>query len=114
MTSPITTHILDLQRGKPAMDVAVRLFAVSDESVALLAESLSNTDGRVTDLLSPGKIEPGTYRLSFATKAYFESVGQEEIFYPSVNVDFVVSESRAHYHVPLLLSPFGYSTYRGS
>lgn len=114
MTSPITTHILDLQRGKPAMGIAVQLFAVTTESCALLAQGVANQDGRVSDLLFPGKIEPGTYRLSFATRAYFESVGQEEIFYPLVTVDFSVTESQTHYHVPLLLAAYGYSTYRGS
>jgi len=114
MTSPITTHVLDLQRGTPAVGIRVRLQKVTEESIHHLAEGETNLNGRLTDLLPPGNVKPGIYRLHFATKAYFESVGQEDVFYPSVAVDFVVTESRAHYHVPLLLAAFGYSTYRGS
>ena len=76
-----------------------------------MCERVTNADGRVPDLATA--LEPRTYRLSFATAAYFEACAQP-VFYPSVSVMFRVHDARAHHHVPLLLSPFGYSTYRGS
>jgi 5-hydroxyisourate hydrolase len=114
MCSPITTHVLDLQRGIPAAGIVVHLYLVRGGQSDRIANGITNSDGRISDLLPTGNAEPGVYRLVFQTQAYFERLGQEEIFFPSVAVDFVVSQSRAHYHVPLLLSPFGYSTYRGS
>jgi 5-hydroxyisourate hydrolase len=114
MTSPITTHVLDQQRGKPAAGMIVKLQRVQDAGVHDLSKRTTNSDGRVTDFLQANALEPGLYRLIFETRGYFEAVGQAEFFYPSVQVDFVVTEQRSHYHVPLLLSPFGYSTYRGS
>jgi 5-hydroxyisourate hydrolase len=78
-----------------------------------LAERVTNADGRVLDFLEPGSLESGTYRLSFETGAYFRST-QRPAFYPQVVVHFQIDDATQHYHVPLLLSPFGYSTYRGS
>ena len=115
MISPITTHVLDLKLGLPAAGLQVRLQsmrgggAFDDE-----ANGITNADGRIVNLLPPGVLRPGVYRLVFETGVYFESVGQTDHFYPTVVIDFLVTAARAHYHVPLLLSPFGYSTYRGS
>jgi 5-hydroxyisourate hydrolase len=113
--SPITTHVLDLSQGKPAAKLAVSLhFRESAGDWKQLARGITSPDGRVEDLLEPGKkMQPGTYRLSFETEAYFKSSGTAG-FYPSVSIDFHLADPSQHYHVPLLLSPYGYSTYRGS
>lgn len=113
--SPITTHVLDLTLGKPAAGVSVRLDRVeSGPGDYLVGQGRTDGDGRVGTLLPDGaRLLPGTYRLTFDTRAYFESLGRAS-FYPTVQVTFLVTEVTGHYHVPLLLSPFGYSTYRGS
>jgi 5-hydroxyisourate hydrolase len=111
--SAITTHILDTARGKPASGVAVELFRCEGGQAVPLAKGATNEDGRVTDLLPPGPLPASIYRLTFDVKSYFEARG-EPAFYPLVTIDFEVREEAEHYHVPLLLSPFGYSTYRGS
>jgi 5-hydroxyisourate hydrolase len=109
--SPITTHVLDLSRGKPADGIEVILHAREDGNWKELARAKTNSDGRVEDLLPPTAEPPaGAYRLVFETEAYFKGRG----FYPSVTIEFHVRDSAQHYHVPLLLSPYGYSTYRGS
>ncbi|WP_254512581.1 hydroxyisourate hydrolase [Anatilimnocola floriformis] len=112
--SPITTHILDVARGKPAVGVAVRLEGLETSNQwRLIGEGTTNADGRVTDLMQPGSLLAGQYRLIFATADYF--AGQQiAAFYPQVTIEFSVAAPAEHYHVPLLLSPFGYSTYRGS
>ena len=110
--SPITTHVLDTSRGAPAVGVPVVLECAVDSGWQLVGRGTTDADGRVRDLLaSPPAV--GRYRLSFDTEAYFNAVG-EAGFYPEVSVTFVVERVEEHYHVPLLLSPFGYSTYRGS
>ena len=111
--SPITTHVLDTSLGSPAEGVPVVLLRIEEGSATELARGETNTDGRVTDLLPAGEAAPGVYRLVFDTAAYFTGTGREA-FYPAVEVLFTVEENGGHYHVPLLLSPFGYSTYRGS
>lgn len=113
--SPITTHILDTSRGRPAEGVAVVLERQSpDGSWAAVGHGTTNDDGRIADLLPDGTmLMPGTFRLCFATAAYFQTLGVRS-FYPEVQILFLVEDSHSHYHVPLLLSPFGYSTYRGS
>ena len=111
--SPITTHVLDTSRGRPAAGVPVSLTRLTPEPSALLAESSTDADGRVANLLAPGSLEPGIYRLRFDTGAYFEGLGEAH-FYPWAEVVFRIDDTSAHYHVPLLLNPFGYSTYRGS
>jgi 5-hydroxyisourate hydrolase len=78
-----------------------------------LARGVTNEDGRVIGLLPPGRLEAATYRLRFETGAYFDRLG-EHIFYERVDIQFRVFDVNQHYHIPLLLSPFGYSTYRGS
>ncbi|WGW11404.1 hydroxyisourate hydrolase [Saxibacter everestensis] len=107
--SQITTHILDAALGKPAEGVAIRLL---DPAGDVLAEGRTDSDGRIGDL-GPDRLEPGRYRLEFSTADYFAATDRDT-FYPGVSIDFLVGDAGEHYHVPLLLSPFAYSTYRGS
>jgi 5-hydroxyisourate hydrolase len=115
MKSPITTHVLDITRGKPAVAVKVILEVyTAAKEWKELARGETNTDGRIPDLLQENAtLSAGTYRLTFLTAGYFRSVGVEG-FYPYVPIVFELKEPITHYHVPLLLSPYGYSTYRGS
>ncbi len=106
----ISTHVLDQMRGRPAQGVRATLTA---EDGAVLREATTDADGRIKDLVPEGKLAAGTYRLRFDTGAYFASLGVET-FYPEATIVFTVRDANSHYHVPLLLSPFGYSTYRGS
>jgi 5-hydroxyisourate hydrolase len=109
--SAITTHVLDTALGRPAEGVPVRLESVSG-AVTTLATAVTNADGRVADL-GPERIRAGVYRLVFDTAAYFEATGQRG-FFPEVTLTFTVVDPEQHHHVPVLLSPFAYSTYRGS
>jgi 5-hydroxyisourate hydrolase len=114
--SAITTHVLDTALGRPAAGVPVRLerYPASPGGAAELASATTGDDGRAGDL-GPAEVEPGTYRLVFDTGAYYRAQpGQEPPFFPEVAVSFTVRQGERHYHVPLLLSPYGYSTYRGS
>jgi len=115
MSSPITTHVLDTTRGKPAVGVKVILEVyTSAKEWKELARGETDADGRIMDLLNANvNVSAGMYRLTFLVEAYFRSVGQEG-FYPSIPIVFTLKEPITHYHVPLLVSPFGYSTYRGS
>lgn len=111
--SQITTHILDTSCGRPAASVNVSLEQKSAASWTFIAKGITDNDGRIKDLLSADKkISHGTYRLIFETGKYFSSQNVKA-FYPSVIVEFEITDDK-HYHVPLLLNPFGYSTYRGS
>lgn len=112
--SQITTHILDTARGCPAAGVSLALYRLDDEVWSLLAAGETNSDGRVPGLLDDDQVlEAGTYRMHFATAPYFEGLDLG-VFYPWVDVVFKLPKGGDHYHIPLLLSPFGYSTYRGS
>ena len=114
MKSQITTHVLDTSRGAPAVDLKV-IFEVytSAKEWKELARGTTDTDGRVADLLpETTKLAAGMYRLTFLTSAYFRSVGTEAL-YPHIPVVFELRDPQAHYHIPLLLNPYGYSTYRG-
>jgi 5-hydroxyisourate hydrolase len=113
--SPITTHVLDTSLGLPAAGVPVRLYAEDGpERWILLASGITDGDGRIADLLPPEHpLAEGVYRIRFNTASYFDSIGGEG-FYPLADVVFRVAAPGGHYHIPLLLSPFGYSTYRGS
>jgi 5-hydroxyisourate hydrolase len=115
MKSTITTHVLDTMRGIPAVTIKVILeMYTSSKEWKELARSETNTDGRIIDLLHENtKLSSGIYRLTFLTAAYFKSIGVDG-FYPYIPVVFELKEPITHYHVPLLLSPYGYSTYRGS
>jgi 5-hydroxyisourate hydrolase len=110
--SAITTHVLDLSRGCPAAGVPVTLEVETAGGWQAIGQGTTNADGRIADLLSGELIEAGVYRLTFATGKYF-AARNSQTFYPEVTVVFSI-ETNQHYHVPLLLSPFGYSTYRGS
>lgn len=110
---PLTTHILDVSLGKPASGVAVRLHRLEGEVFRDLGGGVTDADGRLAALLPPGGLTRGTYRLTFAVGDYF-AASQRASFYPYVEVVFAVESPDQHHHVPLLLSPFGYSTYRGS
>jgi 5-hydroxyisourate hydrolase len=102
----ISTHVLDTSSGKPAAGIRVRLYRDADE----IGSAITNSDGRCPALLAEhGRLTPGTYRLVFETGTYFT-----ESFYPEVSISFIVRDTSAHYHVPLLISPFGFTTYRGS
>ncbi|HBL26446.1 MAG TPA: hydroxyisourate hydrolase [Acidobacteria bacterium] len=112
--SGITTHVLDTSRGKPADGVPVRLEFRTGESWREIARGETDADGRARRLLAPDTpVEAGTWRLTFDVGAYFAARGVES-FYPEASIVFIVRHPGEHHHVPLLLSPFGYSTYRGS
>ena len=112
--SAVTTHVLDTARGCPARGVPVTLER-RQEGGAFLAIGGGETDddGRLKTPLHEGSLDPGVYRITFDSGAYFRARGGET-FYPGVSVLFEIRDPAEHYHVPLLLSPFGYSTYRGS
>lgn len=108
--SLITTHVLDIAAGEPASGVAVRLeYCEAPEGPwAILNQDKTDANGRLQNLLAPGHVlQPGLYRFRFDTSVHSP-------FFPEVVVQFVVSDVRQHYHVPLLLTHFGYTTYRGS
>jgi len=112
--SAITTHILDVSKGCPARGVPVMLERQTTMGWEIVGKDATDEDGRLRDLLdSEAILQAGNYRLTFDTGNYF-SQQQIESFYPQVTVAFTVRDAAQHYHVPLLLSPFGYSTYRGS
>lgn len=115
MRSLITTHVLDISRGRPAVGVHVSLdFHAGKASWSSIAEGVTNSDGRISDLLPENtKLTTGVYRLTFDTASYFHH-NDIECFYPSIIVVFQIKDPTAHHHVPVLLSPYGYSTYRGS
>ncbi|WP_432936203.1 hydroxyisourate hydrolase [Kribbella sp. CA-253562] len=117
--STVSTHVLDTGLGRPARGVPVRLSRIADERpgdraaelVVELGSGWTDEDGRIKDL-TPHGLAPGTYQLRFDVAAYATASGQE-MFFPEVTVTFTITDER-HHHVPLLLSPFAYSTYRGS
>lgn len=112
--SGITTHVLDTARGKPAAGVPIILEFRSEHGWRELGRAATDADGRARNLLPEGtSLIPGTYRITFATAVYFHEQGIEG-FYPEASIVFDVRDAAQHYHVPLLLSPYGYSTYRGS
>lgn len=110
--STVTTHVLDTALGRAAAGVPVRLETVSGGTSIALADAVTDSDGRVKNI-GPDSLAAGTYRLVFDTAAYFRATGQAG-FNPEVAVTFTVADPDQHYHVPLLLSPFSYSTYRGT
>jgi len=114
----LTTHVLDTAHGKPAAGVAIRLYHCAPEGRRLLVQQVTNSDGRcATPLLQDERFEVGNYELDFAIGDYFAALGvvvPEPRFIDVVTLRFGISDAGAHYHVPLLASPFSYSTYRGS
>ena len=113
--SAITTHVLDTMAGVPAAGLSVVLEGKTHSAGwQLMGGGTTDDDGRVSDLMRADAIlEPGHYRLTFETGAYF-AINDVDCFFPQVTVSFVIRDIARHYHVPLLLSPFSYSTYRGS
>jgi 5-hydroxyisourate hydrolase len=106
--------VLDTALGRPAEGIDVHL-EQSDGASGFreIARGRTNADGRIAELLAPGALAAGTYRLTFDVAGYFERTSRPS-FYPEVSVTFTIEKPDEHYHVPLLLSPYGYSTYRGS
>lgn len=113
--SSITTHVLDTSLGTPAPNVAVTLEILDGYGAAHpLGHARTDADGRVRDLVpAESLLEPGRYRLTFDVGAYF-TASRRETFFPQVMITFELRDATQHYHVPLLVSPYGYSTYRGS
>ena len=109
--SPLTTHVLDTARGRPAVGVPVLLERQVEGGYERVGGGRTDDDGRVRDLLAPGALQAGVYRITFDLDGYYAG---EPSFYPLAQVVFRVVSPEQHHHVPLLLSPFGYSTYRGS
>jgi 5-hydroxyisourate hydrolase len=108
----ISTHVLDTALGRPAGGLAVTISRRGPADVwSVVGRAVTDADGRVKELSSV-PLEVGEYRLEFATGAYFKASGSKA-FYPEVSVVFIVTEGETHLHVPLLLSPYGYTTYRG-
>ena len=114
----LTTHVLDTMNGCPAAGMRVRLYSLAGDSATLLKELTLNHDGRAdAPLLEGAALLPGRYRLVFAVAAYFSAAGVPQDsppFLDAVPLDFGIADPAAHYHVPLLASPWAYSTYRGS
>lgn len=111
--SQLTTHILDTTKGKPAQGVHIILYGQVDKDWKEMTRGITNVDGRIPNLLNKDVVlELGTYKMRFETKPYFDKQSVKT-FYPFVEITFEIT-STDHYHIPLLLNPFGYSTYRGS
>lgn len=109
----ISTHVLDTSVGRPAEGVPVVLEQLDGEGWTQVGSGATDSDGRLANLLAAERVRAATYQLRFDTASYFASRGIEG-FYPEIAIRFRVTDTGAHHHVPLLVSPFGYSTYRGS
>ena len=118
MSGYLTTHILDTARGVPAEGVTILLYRISGDSHQKIAEAVTNADGRTdTPILAATDFKTGTYELIFQVGDYLRKADLadgEPLFLDQIPIRFGMDDADAHYHVPLLLSPFGYSTYRGS
>jgi 5-hydroxyisourate hydrolase len=118
MAGGLSTHVLDTARGKPAQGVKIMLYRVSGNSHKKIAEAVTNADGRTdAPMLSGAAFTAGTYELVFCAGEYLRASGQAgpgTLFLDEIPIRFGVPDAAAHYHVPLLISPFAYSTYRGS
>ncbi|GAA0781380.1 hydroxyisourate hydrolase [Roseibium denhamense] len=114
----LTTHVLDTALGRPAEALAIELWSITDDTPAHVSTHITNSDGRVDGpILDGDAFTPGTYELRFMAGAYLKRTGQplpDPLFLDIIPIRFGIAEQDGHYHVPLLLSPFGYSTYRGS
>ena len=118
MAGFLTTHVLDTARGVPAAGISILLYRVTGNSHKKIAEAVTNNDGRTDNPILPAEqFAVGTYELIFQAGDYLRATGQagaDPLFLDQVPIRFGMSDAEAHYHVPLLLSPYGYSTYRGS
>ncbi|MGL5009490.1 MAG: hydroxyisourate hydrolase [Paracoccaceae bacterium] len=114
----LSTHVLDTARGKPAAGIRIMLYRISGQSHRKVTEATTNADGRTdAPLLEGTKLTTGTYELVFCAGDYLRATGQatgDTLFLDEIPIRFGIADAAGHYHVPLLLSPFGYSTYRGS
>ncbi len=114
----LTTHVLDTARGVPAEGIEILLFRLGGTSQEQVAHAVTNADGRTdAPLLPPGEMTPGRYELLFSTGDYLDAIDPSpsaDRFLDQIPIRFGIDDAEAHYHVPLLLSPYGYSTYRGS
>ncbi len=112
----LTTHVLDTARGTPGAGIQIALYRVSGNSHKKIAEAVTNADGRTdAPILPEGKLGEGQYELIFFAGDYLRAQGAKDpLFLDQIPIRFGIADADAHYHVPLLLSPFGYSTYRGS
>lgn len=111
--SRVTTQVLDTSRGTPAADIPVTLEVYDGEAWSALGNGTTDMDGNVADLCNSADLAAGTYRLTFDTDVYYAQEG-EESFFPFIRIVFRVTDESEPHHVPLLLSPFGYTTYRGA
>ncbi len=112
--SQITTHVLDTAKGHPAAGIPISLFHLDKGNWIEISQGVTNQDGRIADLLADGiTLAAGRYRMRFMLEGYFSSQDQPS-FYPQVDIECNLSGAGDHYHIPLLISPFGYTTYRGS
>ncbi|MEZ5001605.1 MAG: 2-oxo-4-hydroxy-4-carboxy-5-ureidoimidazoline decarboxylase [Chitinophagales bacterium] len=113
LSSHITTHVLDTSIGIPGKGMVIRMKTLKNEKWETIALGITNADGRIADLLPPGRrLRKGNYMMEFDTDEYYDRLNQTG-FYPQVQIQFKVTDE-SHYHIPLLLNPFGYTTYRGS
>ena len=110
--SRVTTHVLDATSGRPAAGIAATLERQTGTRWQEVTGGRTDADGRIS-AFGPQHLEPGVYRVTFAVGPYFADRGRST-FYPEVVIPFTIDDATAHYHVPLLLSPYAYSTYRGS
>ena len=114
----LTTHVLDTSIGKPAKDLKIELYKITENKLIFISSFLTNIDGRVSkELLDENEIKKGNYQLNFHVGDYFNLTTQnlpEIKFLDIVSINFGINNTEEHYHVPLLVSPFGYTTYRGS
>ncbi|WP_321276891.1 hydroxyisourate hydrolase [Thiomicrorhabdus indica] len=113
----LTTHVLDTSNGIPANDVCLKLYRLNGTVQELITEAITNEDGRTdSPLLTSDDMKPGLYRIDFEIAAYFSKHSEcsENPFLDIIPIQFIVSDITRHFHVPLLVSPYGYSTYRGS
>ena len=109
----ITTHVLDTSLGKPGRGIAVELERIEHGQWHMIGGGVTDDDGRLRTLTPQGPVQTGTYRIRFQTGPYLVAQGTPG-FFPVVEIQFTVADGAQHYHVPLLLSPYSYSTYRGS
>ena len=111
--SGLSTHVLDTSIGRPAAGIPVRLDVREGSEWRVVGEGVTDADGRLRTLLGSESLRVAVYRLTFDTRAYFQTANREG-FFPEASIVFEIRDAAQHYHVPLLLSPYGYSTYRGS
>jgi 5-hydroxyisourate hydrolase len=112
VSATLSTHVLDVARGVPAGGIGIALYTIDGETRTPIARAVTNDDGRTDAPLAIG-LPSGTYELVFAVAPYFARAGIPS-FFDAIPVRFRIDEKSGHYHLPLLLSPWGYSTYRGS